>query len=131
MTLPFLQKLTGGVLLSKDREFIVFYRGKDFLPSAVSTAIEERRNSEVSRLKQSSHDSSTHETAALPMRARLASLDEHQDATTESKSVAIKSRLKPASSVIERVEVKLSQVCPDFPFRDQSEYLLTFLCLRE
>lgn len=35
--------LTGGSLLSRDREFIVFYRGKDFLPAAVSSAIEERR----------------------------------------------------------------------------------------
>ncbi|KAL8471446.1 hypothetical protein ACS0TY_028918 [Phlomoides rotata] len=35
--------LTGGTLLSRDKEFIVFYRGKDFLPSAVSSAIEERR----------------------------------------------------------------------------------------
>lgn len=35
--------LTGGSLLSRDREFIVFYRGKDFLPAAASSAIEERR----------------------------------------------------------------------------------------
>ncbi|KAL9366961.1 hypothetical protein Peur_038160 [Populus x canadensis] len=35
--------LTGGTLLSRDREFIVLYRGKDFLPSAVSSAIEDRR----------------------------------------------------------------------------------------
>lgn len=35
--------LTGGSLLSRDKEFIVFYRGKDFLPAAVSSAIEERR----------------------------------------------------------------------------------------
>lgn len=41
-----LKWLTGGVLLSRDREFIVLYRGKDFLPSAVSSAIEERRRHE-------------------------------------------------------------------------------------
>ncbi|KAF3338246.1 Chloroplastic group IIA intron splicing facilitator CRS1 [Carex littledalei] len=40
-----LKKLTGGTLLSRDSEYIVFYRGKDFLPLAVSTAIEERRKS--------------------------------------------------------------------------------------
>ncbi|PKI33793.1 hypothetical protein CRG98_045824 [Punica granatum] len=38
-----LRRLTGGTLLSRDREFIVLYRGKDFLPPAVSSAIEERR----------------------------------------------------------------------------------------
>ena len=30
-------------MLSRDKEFIVLYRGKDFLPSAVSSAIEDRR----------------------------------------------------------------------------------------
>ncbi|XP_039067067.1 CRM-domain containing factor CFM2, chloroplastic-like [Hibiscus syriacus] len=35
--------LTGGTLLSRDKDFIVLYRGKDFLPSSVSSAIEERR----------------------------------------------------------------------------------------
>ncbi|CAJ1946842.1 unnamed protein product [Sphenostylis stenocarpa] len=35
--------LTGGTLLARDKEFIVFYRGKDFLPAAVSSAIEQRR----------------------------------------------------------------------------------------
>ncbi|KAL6652599.1 hypothetical protein ACP70R_011524 [Stipagrostis hirtigluma subsp. patula] len=44
-----LKGLTGGTLLSRDKESIVFYRGKDFLPQAVSLAIEQRRK----------HDSST------------------------------------------------------------------------
>ncbi|KAH0465591.1 hypothetical protein IEQ34_005694 [Dendrobium chrysotoxum] len=39
-----LKKLTGGTLLSRDKDFIILYRGKDFLPHAVSIAIEERRN---------------------------------------------------------------------------------------
>ncbi|KAF6159850.1 hypothetical protein GIB67_032934 [Kingdonia uniflora] len=47
-----LKRLTGGTLLSRDREFIAFYRGKDFLPLAVSTAIEERRKHGVHKLKQ-------------------------------------------------------------------------------
>ncbi|KAK9706183.1 hypothetical protein RND81_07G109300 [Saponaria officinalis] len=40
-----LKSLTGGVLLSRDKEYIVFYRGKDFLPAVVSSAIQERRKS--------------------------------------------------------------------------------------
>ncbi|XP_021741745.1 CRM-domain containing factor CFM2, chloroplastic-like [Chenopodium quinoa] len=42
-----LKRLTGGVLLSRDKEYIVFYRGKDFLPSAVSSAIEQRRRNRM------------------------------------------------------------------------------------
>ncbi|WVZ85995.1 hypothetical protein U9M48_032846 [Paspalum notatum var. saurae] len=38
-----LKDLTGGTLLSRDKESIVLYRGKDFLPPAVSLAIEKRR----------------------------------------------------------------------------------------
>ncbi|GAA0141900.1 hypothetical protein LIER_02940 [Lithospermum erythrorhizon] len=38
-----LKRLTGGILLSRDKEFITLYRGKDFLPAAVSSALQERR----------------------------------------------------------------------------------------
>ena len=37
-----LQGLTGGVLLARDREYIVLYRGKDFLPKAIQEALKER-----------------------------------------------------------------------------------------
>ncbi|KAJ0099651.1 hypothetical protein Patl1_21979 [Pistacia atlantica] len=47
-----MQWLTGGSLLSRDKEFIVLYRGKDFLPAAVSSAIEERRKHGILREKQ-------------------------------------------------------------------------------
>ncbi|WVZ11018.1 hypothetical protein V8G54_015548 [Vigna mungo] len=43
--------LTGGTLLARDKEFIVFYRGKDFLPAAVSSAIEQRRSVGLYKLK--------------------------------------------------------------------------------
>jgi len=54
-----LQRLTGGILLSRNKEYIVFYRGKDFLPSAVSSAIEERRKSRSYGEKQLMNVSST------------------------------------------------------------------------
>ncbi|XP_044505930.1 CRM-domain containing factor CFM2, chloroplastic-like isoform X2 [Mangifera indica] len=38
-----LKWLTGGSVLHRDKFFIVLYRGKDFLPAVVSSAIEERR----------------------------------------------------------------------------------------
>ncbi|KAL8158731.1 hypothetical protein V2J09_000268 [Rumex salicifolius] len=47
-----LKRLTGGVLISRDKDFIVFYRGKDFLPSSVSSAIEERRRVRMQREKE-------------------------------------------------------------------------------
>ncbi|XP_052196230.1 CRM-domain containing factor CFM2, chloroplastic isoform X2 [Diospyros lotus] len=53
-----LKWLTGGTLLSRDKEFIVFYRGKDFLPSAVSSAIEERRKCGTDTEERRTHISS-------------------------------------------------------------------------
>ncbi|XP_075523399.1 CRM-domain containing factor CFM3, chloroplastic/mitochondrial [Primulina tabacum] len=38
-----LKKLTGGVLLLRNKYFIVMYRGKDFLPPSVATALAERQ----------------------------------------------------------------------------------------
>lgn len=46
-------------MLSRDKEFIVFYRGKDFLPTAVSSAIEERRKSAIPNEEQGTGDSSS------------------------------------------------------------------------
>ncbi|KAL9424720.1 hypothetical protein AB3S75_031775 [Citrus x aurantiifolia] len=51
-----LKRLTGGTLLSRDREFIVFYRGKDFLLPALSSAIEERRKHEFSTSNDSKEE---------------------------------------------------------------------------
>ncbi|CAA0839074.1 CRS1 / YhbY (CRM) domain-containing protein [Striga hermonthica] len=38
-----LKKLTGGVLLLRNKYYIVMYRGKDFLPPTVATALTERQ----------------------------------------------------------------------------------------
>ncbi|KAF7113018.1 hypothetical protein RHSIM_RhsimUnG0168000 [Rhododendron simsii] len=54
-----LKWLTGGTLLSWDKEFIVFYRGKDFLPAAVSSAIEERRMCAIPKEEQGTGYSSS------------------------------------------------------------------------
>lgn len=39
----FLQQLTGGVLLLRNKYYIVIYRGKDFLPTSVAAALAERQ----------------------------------------------------------------------------------------
>ncbi|XP_020227094.1 CRM-domain containing factor CFM3, chloroplastic/mitochondrial [Cajanus cajan] len=38
-----LRKLTGGTLLSRNKEFIVFYRGNDFMPPVVTDTLNERQ----------------------------------------------------------------------------------------
>ncbi|XP_047152151.1 CRM-domain containing factor CFM3, chloroplastic/mitochondrial [Vigna umbellata] len=38
-----LVKLTGGILLSRNKEYIVLYRGNDFLPPAVTNTLNERQ----------------------------------------------------------------------------------------
>ncbi|KAJ0985747.1 hypothetical protein J5N97_004103 [Dioscorea zingiberensis] len=38
-----LKKLTGGILLLRNKYYIVIYRGKDFLPPSVATALAERQ----------------------------------------------------------------------------------------
>ncbi|KAK6236481.1 RNA-binding [Theobroma cacao] len=40
-----LKQLTGGTLLSRNKEFIVFYRGNDFLPPVVTKTLKERQKS--------------------------------------------------------------------------------------
>lgn len=60
-----LKRLTGGTLLSRDREYFVLYRGKDFLPPAVCNAIEQRRkygiDEEKERTKTSTSVTTTQE----------------------------------------------------------------------
>ncbi|KAI3824023.1 hypothetical protein L1987_05470 [Smallanthus sonchifolius] len=58
-----LKWLTGGTLLTRDKEYIVLYRGKDFLPATVSSAIEQRRDRGVDGLerKKSASSSDMHE----------------------------------------------------------------------
>lgn len=45
-----LQNLTGGTLLSRNKEYIVFYRGNDFLPPDVMNTVKERL--ELTNLQQ-------------------------------------------------------------------------------
>ncbi|XP_071904325.1 CRM-domain containing factor CFM3, chloroplastic/mitochondrial-like [Coffea arabica] len=42
-----LKVLTGGTLLSRNKEYIVFYRGNDLLPSGVNTSIGGKRERET------------------------------------------------------------------------------------
>ena len=72
-----LQKLTGGVLLSRNKEYIVFYRGNDFVAPSVREVLEEKQNlaivhqdeEEVARLRASALIASNAKTAKGPLLA--------------------------------------------------------------
>ncbi|CAD6253361.1 unnamed protein product [Miscanthus lutarioriparius] len=68
-----IKKLTGGVMLSRNNEFIVFYRGKDFLSSELAEVLLERerlaksfQDEEEARRKAASYFSSSAETYVQP-----------------------------------------------------------------
>ncbi|CAA3013020.1 CRM-domain containing factor CFM2, chloroplastic [Olea europaea subsp. europaea] len=103
-----LKWLTGGTLLSRDKEFIVFYRGKDFLPAAVSSAIEERRKYGMDGAKTGTdHDLNVkerkHETVEYgPQDGHHKSSDEKLKPHSEER------KLRHTKSAIERTNSKLS-----------------------
>ncbi|XP_028554758.1 CRM-domain containing factor CFM2, chloroplastic isoform X2 [Dendrobium catenatum] len=108
----FLQKLTGGTLLSRDKDFIILYRGKDFLPHAVSIAIEERRN-------WNSCDGKPNNDEVTPFVMNLSSSGRLSNSSSEievkekaegKRSLMTVRNLKSASSSIRKVEAKLNQV---------------------
>ncbi|XP_077214866.1 CRM family member 2 isoform X2 [Tasmannia lanceolata] len=106
-----LKLLTGGTLLSRDREFIAFYRGKDFLPPAVSAAIEERKKYEIYKDRQKKNQSSSVDTMLdLELRsAEPASVDELKRANDQKKDQAMEQRkLNSASLAVKSMDSKLS-----------------------
>lgn len=116
-----MQWLTGGTLLARDREFITLYRGKDFLPPAVSSAIEERRKQGIFSLKQRiefnrssaaaeerkfgniPHD--TEDSIVSESNEKLKSVNDQKSTLTLEQK-----KLKFAEAAIKRTSVKLSMV---------------------
>ncbi|KAI9154524.1 hypothetical protein LWI28_027527 [Acer negundo] len=87
-----LKWLTGGTLLARDREFIVLYRGKDFLPSAVSSAIEERRKHVIFSEKQRiEFDRSNKAAEKLKLEKRRIEFNTSSEAAGELKLGSIQS----------------------------------------
>uniref|UniRef100_A0A5B6Z5U5 CRM domain-containing protein n=1 Tax=Davidia involucrata TaxID=16924 RepID=A0A5B6Z5U5_DAVIN len=105
-----LKLLTGGTLLSRDKEFIVFYRGKDFLPAAVSSAIEEWRKCGIHGVK---HRTDYSPSIVTTQEQKLGTVecgseDEH-DRINDHKPDLIAEQTKPCSPevVIKRTSTKL------------------------
>lgn len=99
-----MQSLTGGTLLARDREFICLYRGKDFLPPVVSSAIEERRKYGIHAEKlKSEHSTSIETTPRGP--------NEHSEISDNKKKVLPEPRkLTFAEASARRTSLKLSMV---------------------
>ncbi|CBI27903.3 unnamed protein product, partial [Vitis vinifera] len=58
-----LKNLTGGTLVSRNKDYIVFYRGNDFLPPHVMEALKERRK--LRDLQQDEEEQARHRASAL------------------------------------------------------------------
>ncbi|CAN1726083.1 CRM-domain containing factor CFM2, chloroplastic [Linum perenne] len=131
-----LQWLTGGTLLSRDMEFIVFYRGKDFLPAAVSSAITERRRKPVmhgNNLKVEHNisgldvslmeldggtgnstaldgpDTSTNQRLYIPEHRKQRLVEEVMKRTSEKLAVALEKKVKAEKKLAELEEAEESQ----------------------
>ncbi|CAN4082513.1 unnamed protein product [Withania somnifera] len=116
-----LKWLTGGTLLSRDREFIVFYRGKDFLPSAVSSAIEERRKQVVEEEKRIGFNSSV-VNAKERKKSTTGSVSDYGDANRNNqKGVQGKKKLTSMEAAIKRTADKLTTALEK---KSQAEKLL-------
>ncbi|KAF3796592.1 CRM-domain containing factor [Nymphaea thermarum] len=109
-----LKLLTGGTLLSRDQEFIVFYRGKDFLPPAVSNAIKDRRKQML--YKEHKLES---ENIISPAHGAVESGVKHPELVSSTAVLDVKGpagsklddeqrRLDLARSAIRRMDVRLS-----------------------
>ncbi|EYU29891.1 hypothetical protein ABFS82_10G090500 [Erythranthe guttata] len=66
-----LKRLTGGTLVSRNKEFIVFYRGNDFLPPGISSALTEKENSIT---LQQDHEEKARQRAASLIEPKLKAL---------------------------------------------------------
>ncbi|XP_051130445.1 CRM-domain containing factor CFM2, chloroplastic [Andrographis paniculata] len=98
-----LKRLTGGTLLARDREFIVFYRGKDFLPAAVSSAIEERRKYGMGMSETRTNNSKEHEHGN-----KDADTEEDEENDPNLTGHFGKRKLRFSEAAVERTNTKLS-----------------------
>ncbi|CAH8354245.1 unnamed protein product [Eruca vesicaria subsp. sativa] len=101
-----LKRLTRGVLVSRNKDYIVFYRGNDFMPPAVSEALTERQN-KITEVLQTKEDQ-LRETAST--RVTLISQSKPPKtpllAGTLAETIAASSRWAPEASSIDVEELK-------------------------
>lgn len=106
-----LKRLTGGILLSRDSEFFALYRGKDFLPPAVSSAIEERRKYGIHGEKERTRCSTSVITVQEPKldTAECSSESEPDGGNSVERGLLFEQRkLRSTEAAIKRTSIKLS-----------------------
>lgn len=59
----FIQRLTGGTLVSRNKDYIVFYRGNDFLPPGVTKTLAQAQN--LAAVQQDEEDKARQKALAL------------------------------------------------------------------
>lgn len=117
------QKLTGGILLLRNKFYIVIYRGKDFLPPSVAAALAEREeltkdNQDVEEKTRNriSLDPCTEGIEGHALAGTLAEFQEAQARWGRSISVEEQEELREAASrfkadrQLKRIQHKLSLV---------------------
>uniref|UniRef100_A0A0D9W5X7 CRM-domain containing factor CFM3, chloroplastic/mitochondrial n=1 Tax=Leersia perrieri TaxID=77586 RepID=A0A0D9W5X7_9ORYZ len=115
----------GGTLLSRDNESIVFYRGKDFLPTAISLAIEKRRkhgNSTISSPKLVFEERTLLNSSELKM-ATDVSVDgfECYEVKHKEETPVSENRAESLNVVAQNVEARLSQAIEE---KEKTEKLI-------
>lgn len=100
-------------MLSRDKEFIVLYRGKDFLPAAVSSAIEERRKYVLDIGRQGeTTDSCTTNSNNIQLTSEYDSKVENNDTDDrEFRIVPEQRHQRKTEATIEKTSAKLSKAC--------------------
>ncbi|KAJ4826434.1 hypothetical protein Tsubulata_013625 [Turnera subulata] len=102
-----LKRLTGGNLLSRDEEFIVFYRGKDFLPSAVSLAMEQRKRHVIHADKQRTGNATSESTMELQYETKNV-VPRAEIPSDQSCALPEHRELQSTEAAIESTRIKLS-----------------------
>uniref|UniRef100_A0A0A0LC83 CRM domain-containing protein n=1 Tax=Cucumis sativus TaxID=3659 RepID=A0A0A0LC83_CUCSA len=100
--------LTGGTLLSRDREFIVLYRGKDFLPFAVSSAMEQKRHMRLHEMKQTDNSPATTGQGLKLEINENGPTNESQSITGWKKIVSERRKLMSSETSMRKTSIKLS-----------------------
>ncbi|CAJ1941675.1 unnamed protein product [Sphenostylis stenocarpa] len=118
-----IRKLTGGTLLSRNKEYIVFYRGNDFLPPVVTNTLNERhkltllQQEEEEKARQIASSITVSKTKAAQVPLIAGTLTETRAATTnwgnqpnkqEIESMLRDSALSKLSALIKNHEKRLA-----------------------
>jgi len=106
LSYSFLKRLTRGVLVSRNKEYIVFYRGNDFMPPAVAEALTERQK-EITEVLQAKEDQAREMASTRATLTSQAKSPKTQLlAGTLAETIAASSRWAPNASSVDIEELK-------------------------